>query len=92
MSNRIIVKEKHIDEALKILKDQILRRMRQHGSESFSSKHEVLGIITEEYWELIEAVKSDDEDRFLEELEDIAVPCVFWIASKNQNGESRKFN
>ncbi len=55
-------------------------RLKQKGYGTLKSKHEVLGIITEEYNELIQAITNNDDDNFEEELLDIAVACVFGFA------------
>ena len=57
------------------------KRLHQKGSGVFASPHEALGIITEEYFELIEAVKSNEDARVLDELADIAVGCLIGMAS-----------
>jgi len=40
-----------------------------------------LGIITEEYYEFVEAVYSNDFNEIREEMIDIAVGCLFGVAS-----------
>lgn len=55
-------------------------RLQQKGYGTFTSSHEILGVITEEYYELIEAVKSNTLNEVKEELKDIAVGCIFAIA------------
>ena len=60
--------------------DKTYARLHQKGWGTFSSSHEILGIITEEYHELIDAVKSNNLDKVHEELLDIAVACNIAIA------------
>ena len=64
-------------------RDRLYDRLNQKGYGTFSSTHEVLGMITEEYYELIEAVKSNKMSDVKDELEDIAVGCLFAIACIN---------
>mgnify|MGYP000885109351 CR=1 FL=1 len=52
-------------------------RLNQKGSGTFSSKHEILGVIAEEYKELLDAVHSKDYNNMKEELLDIAVGSLF---------------
>lgn len=56
-------------------------RLREKGNLSFASNHEALGIITEEYYELVEAVCSNDFEDIRSEMIDIAVGCLFGVAS-----------
>ncbi len=77
---RLKVTEIYIDTALDILKSEIMRRIDQKGDYSFINDHEFLGIVTEEYNELIEAVKSNNTDNVSQEGMDIAVACVFNVA------------
>lgn len=53
-----------------------------HGDGAVASSHEALGFIAEEYHELVEAVKSDDPVKIDAELRDLAVMCVFALASR----------
>ena len=61
-------------------------RIKQKGPRSFASSHEVLGIITEEYGELIEAVKANDPEAVVRELHDIGVAAIFAVASAEAGG------
>ena len=58
--------------------------LKEKGSASFSSSHEILGVITEEYNELIEAVHKNDQQLLLYELLDLATACQFAIACINE--------
>lgn len=68
------------------IEDKMLFRLKEKGDGTFSSRHEILGIIAEEYFELIEAVKSGTLEQVKEELKDIAVGCAFGIASIEAKG------
>lgn len=56
-------------------------RLETKGDGAYVSNHESLGIITEEYLELVDAVRSNDIIEIGNELHDVAVGCVFAIAS-----------
>jgi hypothetical protein len=64
-----------VDEGLRQLREEILRRLDQHGPGEFVSTHEILGVVTEEYHELVDAVK--DNQAVDHELMDIAVGALF---------------
>lgn len=66
---------------LEILTQKVGQRIEKHGVWALASPAESLGVITEEYWELIEATKSNDPYRQADELFDIAVAAVVSIAS-----------
>jgi NTP pyrophosphatase (non-canonical NTP hydrolase) len=57
-------------------------RLQEKGRGIYVSNHEALGIITEEYYELIEAVKSNEDINVRQELIDIAVACIIALGSK----------
>jgi NTP pyrophosphatase (non-canonical NTP hydrolase) len=61
-------------------------RLDQKGWGTFSSRHEILGILTEEFHELVEAVKSGDNVDVQSELVDIAVGALFGAVCIENNG------
>jgi NTP pyrophosphatase (non-canonical NTP hydrolase) len=50
------------------------------GDGAFSSPHEILGAITEEYHELVEAVRHNIPEQVQHELKDLAVLAIFGLA------------
>ena len=67
------------------LVEHVKHRLAKHGHGAHASPHEILGVITEEYQELVEAVRDDDNpQRFVDELFDIGVACIFGVASMNE--------
>ncbi len=66
-----------IDRAIEHFTDELYRRLEQKGYGSFSSKHEVLGVVTEEYHEVVEATHSAGPKELCGELLDVAVAAVF---------------
>jgi NTP pyrophosphatase (non-canonical NTP hydrolase) len=59
-------------------------RLAQKGFGTFASRHEILGTITEEYYELIEAVHANKPEEMQEELLDLAVGAIFAVACLDQ--------
>jgi NTP pyrophosphatase (non-canonical NTP hydrolase) len=55
-------------------------RLKQKGYGTFASKHEILGVITEEYKEFVDAVHSKNYDEMRTEIVDLAVGCIFGLA------------
>jgi NTP pyrophosphatase (non-canonical NTP hydrolase) len=83
---RLTIKKRYVKIARKALKDKLNYRMKQKGPQSYASVHEALGIITEEYKELIDAVQSNDRKHVMDELLDVAVGCIFAIACNEAGG------
>jgi NTP pyrophosphatase (non-canonical NTP hydrolase) len=61
--------------------DFLIGRIKEKGDGAFSSRHEILGCVTEEYTELIDAVQSKDNEHVIQELFDVACSALFGIAS-----------
>jgi NTP pyrophosphatase (non-canonical NTP hydrolase) len=55
-------------------------RLNQKGYGTFASRHEILGVITEEYKEFVDAVHSKNYDDMKTEIVDLAVGCIFGLA------------
>ena len=63
------------------------QRLEQKGMGCFTSSHEILGVITEEYEEYIETVHDNAPDHVkIAELTDIATACAIGIASIKSGG------
>lgn len=78
------VNKQAIDFAMEDLRLQLEYRLVQKGRGSYASRHEALGIITEEYQELIEAIRDDSSlgyDHYANEALDLAVAALFTYAS-----------
>lgn len=81
---------KDVREVVEIILNRILEIFEKKGYGTFVSSHECLGIITEEYHELVEAVRRENNDMILMELGDVAISAIFSIVSlrlNNQTGE-----
>lgn len=72
--------------AMDKIKEALGRRLTEKGPMSLTSTHEILGIIAEEYDELVEATRMNEFEHFEEELIDIAVGCIVGIMSKYDKG------
>ena len=70
-----------LDEAFELFKLHLAKKLEKHGRGEFVGLHETLGILTEEYYEVIEAAKSNSREDFISELADVAVVAIFGIAS-----------
>jgi hypothetical protein len=80
-SVRVMVSEKNLRDAMTYFYSELQRRIEQKGQYSHIGPHESLGLITEEYHELIMAIHHNDGFEFGRELTDIAVGCIFGLAS-----------
>ncbi len=82
---RPIVFRQYVREAIEAATEKLNRRLHKKGYGAFVSKHEILGILTEEYKELIDAVQSEPvnggRNSVRAELLDIVVGCLFGVAS-----------
>lgn len=79
---RVEVSDKEIE---KVFTDdlikQLTKKLKKHGNGAYHGPHESLGITTEEFWELVEAVKSNNIDDVESELFDVAIACLWGVAS-----------
>ena len=71
------VTDAEISIGLKEVGYKLNRRLEEKGRHGYITSHEVLGIITEEYWELVDAVHKNDLTGILKECLDIAVAGLF---------------
>lgn len=61
--------------------NKILQRLAEKGNGTFSSRHEILGVLQEEFTELEDAVRDGElTSEVRHEIMDIAVGAVFAIA------------
>jgi NTP pyrophosphatase (non-canonical NTP hydrolase) len=78
--NRTKVDPAYFKQAMRQINTMRELRTIEKGDGTFASQHEILGIVTEEYYEYIKAVQENDFIEAKKELIDIAVACVFGIA------------
>ena len=79
---RVLITIEQVQEAIDAVTKKLFDRLNEKGWHSYSSIHECLGIIDEEYDELKDAIQLNDHEQFEKEMMDIAVGCVFSIACK----------
>lgn len=81
--NRPEVPKKFVENAIDSVCSKLNYRLTQKGSATYASKHEILGILAEEYQELTEVIRIDTcegYNDFAKELLDIAVGATFGYA------------
>jgi hypothetical protein len=82
MDQRVEVSAAELGAALKMVGDGLTRRLTDKGRMCLIGPHEIYGIAAEEFnHELLGALHGNDRPRFTEELVDVAVTCVFGLAS-----------
>lgn len=84
--HRLQVSEQKVGEAVAMVRNHLFRRLEAKGFGTWVSRHEILGFLTEEYHETIEAVHSGTEQDIKAELIDVAVGCIFGVACIDVNG------
>jgi NTP pyrophosphatase (non-canonical NTP hydrolase) len=77
---RLQLTEKQVMEAVEKTVEKLRFRLKQKGYGTFASRHEILGVITEEYKEFVDAVHSKNYDEMKSEITDLAVGCIFGLA------------
>lgn len=76
-----------LETAISAVAEKLAYRSQQKGMGTMASSHEILGIINEEVLEYqIEVHQNSDDTTKIEELKDIAVACIFGIASIQSGG------
>jgi len=75
------VTEEQISNALTMLGINLRRRLLAKGRDSFINPKAILGDLRLEMNEVEEAVQIKEPQRIIEELLDVAVGCVFGVAS-----------
>lgn len=78
---RTPISEQDWEQVLADLETKFRFRRKQKGDEAWVSSHEISGFITEEYNEMLKEVQDHNKSKLIEELKDIAVACIWGIAS-----------
>jgi DNA-binding FadR family transcriptional regulator len=68
------------------VQEKMQKRLRQKGPGCFASSHEALGIVTEEFHELVAAVESNDPEAIDDEMLDVAVATLLAVMSRQSGG------
>ena len=83
---RTLVTQDDVQKTIRQVVAKLEYRLREKGTGAFTSRHEGLGVIAEEYAELLDAVRRDHNHKlFMDECVDVAVSCLFAIASMRAN-------
>lgn len=78
------VTEKDIVKTLAAVEAKLRSRLAKKGWGAYASRHEILGIVTEEYLEAVDAIREDGQvgyDHYSDELMDITVAGLFGYTS-----------
>ena len=76
---------KEIDKILEKIADTIDTRITRKGKSKWVGPHEILGNMTEEYDELLDAVHANDKNGVKEELMDILIVALWGLISLNKS-------
>lgn len=88
---RLYVSEDDLQTGIRILEQSLNKRIGEKGSGAFVGKHEILGIITEEYHELVEVIKNDtNQEEFSNELMDIIIAAIWGYISLTKIKDSNE--
>lgn len=80
--------EEEIQYVLEITERALRNRIQKHGTGKFMSPHEALGVLTEEYWEAVEATKSNNRQEFLDEMLDCVISGIWaYVSLSDTKGE-----
>jgi phosphoribosyl-ATP pyrophosphohydrolase len=82
---RIQIKNDQINQGIDDVIAKLYDRLAQKGCGTFASRHEILGVVTEEYSEFVNAVHGKDREEMKSELIDIAVACIFGLVCLQEN-------
>jgi hypothetical protein len=80
--------QSEIEAAIKLLVEGLNKRIAKHGRHKWRTRSESLGVLVEEYHELVEAKRingPEGMERFLDEMLDVAVTGV-WAQVSFRNG------
>ena len=88
--NETKVTNDHLLKAIDALDSALRSAMASKGDKAFASPHEALGALTEEYHELIEAVRANDAEAVRGELLDNAIVAIWAVASTFARSEQEK--
>jgi len=85
MMDRVKLSREDVSEAMKRVEAALYARLDEKGYGTFSSTHEIRGVLDEEYNELREAMHANDYEAIESELLDLAVGAIFGYACVNGN-------
>lgn len=83
--SRESIKQEFVNRAIDQLKEHLVSILVDKGTKTFASRHEVMGLLLEEFNELERANHKDDNKEFKYELLDLAATSIFAIACVDQD-------
>ena len=76
--HRVRITRDQVDKGIAVFRHELFKRLDQKGYGTFTSCHEILGVITEEIRELEDAIRTGKDGEYVgDELMDVAVGAVF---------------
>jgi hypothetical protein len=78
---RTAILDEQVFKVIELLVQNIGQKIEKHGRGAYVSRHESFGIIAEEKHELMLALHSNDLSQFAQEAIDVAVACIWSVAS-----------
>lgn len=78
---KLVTNGGYTDSAIKAIRDALEIRLEEKGCHTYSSSHEISGLIEEEFDEMKEAIHLNDNQQLRKELIDIAVGAIWSIVS-----------
>jgi len=78
---RPVITDADLERVIQVVVRKLEFRMKEKGRGAFVSSHEIMGIVSEEYDEMKEAVQENDHNKLFDELADIAVGSIKGMAS-----------
>jgi hypothetical protein len=82
---RVEISDLGIAKCIALVEGKISMRLKQKHRGSYIGNHETYGIVAEEFDELLDALRANDNQEFFAELMDIAVGCIIGMASMYAN-------
>ena len=84
--HRLQISKQQVGEAVSNVRDCLFERLREKGYGALVSRHEIQGVLTEEYHEAIGAVHEGSLGDVRQELIDLADGCIFGVACIDAGG------
>ncbi len=84
-NHRQQITQRQAKQADSVVRMKLIDRLNEKGYGALLSRHEILGVLTEEYHEAVKAVESQSIQDVRDELIDLAVGCIFGIACIEAN-------
>lgn len=70
-----------VENALKVLHENVMKRISKHGMGKFASPHEAYGVLAEEVDESLDELRLNKREEFVQEMLDVAVTGIWAYVS-----------